>query len=321
MDIRVVQGDVFEIPADVLVLKYAQALYGVDRLVVDQLEARGLKVRATLPKPDGVRLEETKGGLAAKSVLFVGVVSLRTFGYEAIREFSRRALISLAGANSATSHVAFTLHGAGYGLDEAEAFRSELAGILDAVEAGDGLGAIKLITIIERDAGRAGRLQVLLRAILRKSAAAPAFAEHTIVPAELERVRSAGALSQTKPHVFVAMPFAPEFDDLFHYGIEKAVNAAGYLCERADLAVFTGDILAWVKERIARASLLVADLSTANPNVYLEVGYAWGKGIPTVLLARVPPKLQFDVSGQRCLTYSSIFQLEQSLTAELKALN
>src|SRR5205823_6518412 len=97
----------------------------------------------------------------------------------------------------------------------------------------------KLVTIVERNAGRARRLQTLLDTILRGSAATPAFAGHAaIATAQLERVRSAGAPSRTKPHVFVAMPFAPEFDDHFHYGIQQAVNAAGYLCERADLAAF-----------------------------------------------------------------------------------
>jgi hypothetical protein len=93
------------------------------------------------------------------------------------------------------------------------------------------------------------------------------------------------------------------------------------LCERADLATFTGDVIAWVKERIDSASLLVADLSTANPNVYLEVGYAWGRGIPTVLVARDTADLGFDVRGQRCLVYNnSIRKLEDFLTKELKRL-
>ena len=114
------------------------------------------------------------------------------------------------------------------------------------------------------------------------------------------------------------MPFAKEFDDRFHYGIHTAIRNAGYLCERADMATFTGDILMWVKERIASAELLVADLSGANPNVYLEVGYAWGKGLPTVLLASDEKDLLFDVRGQRCLVYqNSIRVLEQLLTAEL----
>jgi len=99
------------------------------------------------------------------------------------------------------------------------------------------------------------------------------------------------------------------------------VNVAGYLCERADLAAFTGDVIVWVKERIGSARLLVADLSTANPNVYLEVGYAWGKGIPTVLLARDAADLKFDVKGQRCLVYNSIRKLEELLTRELAQLS
>jgi hypothetical protein len=118
--------------------------------------------------------------------------------------------------------------------------------------------------------------------------------------------------------VFVAMPFAKEFDDRFHYGIHTAIRNAGYLCERADMATFTGDILLWVKERIASAELLVADLSGANPNVYLEVGFAWGRGLPTVLLASEETDLLFDVRGQRCLVYQgSIRVLEQLLTDEL----
>src|SRR5262249_2122942 len=137
MEIRVLQGDALEISADVLVLKHAQALYGVDKLVVDELEARGLAVRNDLPKRNRVKLIDTAGHLGAKSVLFVGVVALGEFEYEAIRGFSERALASLAGAKVTAPHVAFTLHGTGYGLDEAEAFRAELAGIIDAAESGN----------------------------------------------------------------------------------------------------------------------------------------------------------------------------------------
>ena len=117
------------------------------------------------------------------------------------------------------------------------------------------------------------------------------------------------------------MPFAKEFDDRFHYGIQRAADAAGFLCERADLTSFVGDVLDWVRERITSASFVVADLTTANPNVYLEVGYAWGCKVPTVLLVSEAADLKFDVRGQRCLVYSgSIRQLEESLTKELKAL-
>jgi hypothetical protein len=117
------------------------------------------------------------------------------------------------------------------------------------------------------------------------------------------------------------MPFAEEMDDVFHYGIQGAVNAAGLLCERADLSTFTGDVIDWVKRRISSATLVVADLSSANPNVYLEVGYAWGCRVPTVLLARDANDLKFDVMSQRCILYKSIKSLEEALRRELQGLS
>ncbi len=116
------------------------------------------------------------------------------------------------------------------------------------------------------------------------------------------------------------MPFAEEMDDVFHYGIQGAVNAAGFLCERADLSSFTGDVMDWVKRRISNATLVVADLSSANPNVYLEVGYAWGCRVPTVLLSGNTSDLKFDVRSQRCIVYKSIESLEDALSRELKCL-
>ena len=75
-----------------------------------------------------------------------------------------------------------------------------------------------------------------------------------------------------------------------------------------------------VRERVRTAKLVVADLTEANPNVYLEVGYAWGCGVPTVLLVKDAHHLKFDTRGQRCLPYKNIKGLEDSLTKELKAL-
>jgi hypothetical protein len=78
--------------------------------------------------------------------------------------------------------------------------------------------------------------------------------------------------------------------------------------------------VAWVKDRIGSASLVVADLTGANPNVYLEVGYAWGRGVKTVLISAKGDELKFDVRTQRCLIFDSIRHLEVLLTEELKAL-
>jgi hypothetical protein len=226
-------------------------------------------------------------------------------------------LEALAGEIPTVRHVALTIHGPGYGLDEREAFESEIAGLLDALDSGDYPENLDQITIVEANGGRAKRLKVLLDELLSNTSGNHAAQPR---PSVQDRLRSIGYDSQNKPHVFVAMPFEESMDDIFHYGIQGAVNNTGFLCERADLSTFTGDIVEWVKKRISNASLVVADLSGANPNVYLEVGYAWGCKRPTVLLVQDTTQLKFDVQGQKCLVYKKIQDLEKSLQFELEHL-
>ena len=46
---------------------------------------------------------------------------------------------------------------------------------------------------------------------------------------------------------------------------------------------------------------------------YLEVGYAWGCGVPVVILARQGEELHFDVQMHRCITYKNITHLAKEL--------
>lgn len=244
------------------------------------------------------------------------------FNYSEIRDFARRALVSLAHKKTNARHVAFTIHGTGYGLDEIEAFESEVAGIVDAVTSGAFPKAIESITFIESDQGRANRLSKSLLKLF-PTGALPIDrygAISTLTAESQETLRTVGYSSAGKPHVFVAMPFATEMEDIYHYGIQGAVKKSGLLCERADFSIYTGDVMEWVKARISSAKLVVADLTSANPNVYLEVGYAWGCRVPTVLLVRESCELEFDVKGQRCIFYKSIQHLENSLLLELDGL-
>ena len=121
----------------------------------------------------------------------------------------------------------------------------------------------------------------------------------------------------SKRHIFVAMPFKVEMEDIYHYAIEPAVKANGFMCERVDLSSFIGSILQYVKGRIETASAVIADLTGENPNVHLELGYAWGKGVPSILIAQQISELCFDLRDQRCIEYRTIKALEVSLTQEL----
>jgi hypothetical protein len=324
-------GDALAESADVLVLKHAQGRFGVDEAVDAILEAEGRRLH--LPRPSDYRIEESTSSIAASQILMLGVPPLPDFSYKDIRTFARQALAVLAEKLPDTRTIVFTLHGSGYGLDEVESFESEIAGLADAIRIGDYPHALTKISIVELQPGRVKRLNRTLATLLPNSIisdpipgflAAIASTLTEVAPeAEVakEKLLTAGIEADAKPRVFVAMPFKEEMDDIYHYGIVSATNAAGYLCERADISSFTGDVIEWVKARIRSASLVIADLTEANPNVYLEVGYAWGCGIPTVLLIRNGDPLKFDVRSQRCLVYKKIKHLEDLLTAELKALS
>ena len=319
IDVEVKTGDALAERADILVLKHAQGLYGLDKIVTGALLEDGRKVQ--LPKPWKYCFEDSVPGIAASRFLFVGVPPLHFFGYGEIRTFSQTALAVLAKEAPQTRHILLTVHGPGYGLDEIEAFEAELAGLVDAVRGGERPKALQKITIIERSSRRAERLlRTLVRLLPDRTISVVVGSGHSADTKAVEQLRTAGYASDAKAHVFVAMPFKDDMDDIYHYGIQSAVNAAGFLCERADLSSFTGDVLEWIRSRIRSASLVVADLTDANPNVYLEVGYAWGVGVPTVLIMKSTDSPKFDVQGQRRVKYKNIKELEDSLTEELRHL-
>jgi hypothetical protein len=311
-------GDALAEPADVLVLKHAQGRFGVDEAVDAILEAAGRRLR--LPQPWDYSIESAAPGITASRILFLGVPPLPEFNYKEIRAFAFHSLSILAEQLPNARRLLFTLHGPGYGLDEMEAFQAEIAGLVETIQLGQCPFALEHITIVEQNSGRVRRLATVLDSLLPDRTIAWAASATTRSEQASQTLRTAGIEADAKPRVFVAMPFKDEMDDIYHYGIVSAVNAAGYLCERADMSSFTGDVLDWVKARIRGASLVIADLTEANPNVYLEVGYAWGCDIPTVLVVRSGDPLKFDVRSQRCLVYKKIKDLEDLLTAELKAL-
>lgn len=316
--IRVVKSDALSYETDVLVLKYAQAGYGVDgkaalRMAID---------RDHLPRPGAHSVFPGHPGIGAGAVLFVGTRSLSEFGYLQVRDFGRRALTIAAGEFPRARTIALTLHGAGYGLDEMESFDSELAGILDAISEGGVPPMLEQVSIVEIETGRAERMRLRLESILQNNAtvARGATAASAVRESSSERLRSVGYDSASRAHAFVAMPFASSFDDTFHYGISKAVSESGLLCERIDDQEFTGAVLARLKDQIRTAEIVIADLTDANPNVYLEVGFAWGAGVETVLVCRKDSELRFDVEHERCLLYKNIKDLEARLTRTLEVL-
>ncbi len=324
-------SDVREFEADILVLKYAQGNYGVDRIVSYDLNQVGkLDLKKISPKVGSFSLIKNVGSTKFENILFVGVPHLDEFGYKEIREFTKDALSILSDEKPNAKHIVMTIHGAGYGLDESEAVISQFAGLFEALQSGDFPKGLEKITIIENDHERLSRLRNVIDnhlEIYKIVSRSDKDWTYTIGLKKLTRVEGnkiikATKKSETKKHIFVAMPFKDDMNNTFYFGIQQPVNNNDFLCERIDQDIFTGDILTKIKNKIETASAIIADLTTQNPNVYLEVGYAWGIGKPTIFIIEETDSPRFDLQGQRHLKYKkdNLKQLQDNLTKEIKAL-
>lgn len=306
---------------DLVCLKHAQSFYGADEVAVSAIANRSGRSWNDFEVPIGeVRTFETVGALTAPRTAFFGTCRLGSLRYHELRLLAGR-MLSFA-QTQAVKRIATTVHGVRAGLDEQEAVLALVGGFIDAFQKGAG-GDVEEVSIVERNPGRARRMRETLEDGLAKTSGVtklPSGAfrvERSLAFRQAPQLATAGQATQEKPHAFVAMPFLAELEDVFHYGIQAPVKAAGLLCERVDQLSFDGLIIQRIRERIETAKVVIADLSTANPNVYLEVGYAWGRNKPTILLVRDVSELRFDVQGYRCLIYRSIRELEALLSAEL----
>lgn len=121
-----------------------------------------------------------------------------------------------------------------------------------------------------------------------------------------------------KPFVFVLMPFDSKFDDTYQLGIKAACTEAGAYCERVDEQLFDESILQHTYNQIARADVIVADMTDQNPNVFYEVGYAHALGKRVILLTQRAKEIPFNLEHFPHIVYGSIADLKRRLKRRVR---
>lgn len=121
--------------------------------------------------------------------------------------------------------------------------------------------------------------------------------------------------------VVVMMPFAKEFDPVFET-IKTAVAAIGpnWRCVRIDGDHSAGNVLTMIQNHIQTATICIADITSFNPNVMWEVGYASALDKPVIAIGQSTEQLPFDISHLMVLKYHIKNQhgLEELLTRALQ---
>ncbi len=106
-----------------------------------------------------------------------------------------------------------------------------------------------------------------------------------------------------KPFVFVLMPFSKEYDDIYHLGIKPACRNAGAYAERVDEQLFQESILDRVYNQIAKADIVISDMTGRNPNVFYETGYAHALGKAVILMTQKAEDIPFDLKHYPHIIY------------------
>lgn len=122
-----------------------------------------------------------------------------------------------------------------------------------------------------------------------------------------------------KPTAFVVMQFSEQYNQLYKEVIKPICEDFGLEVERADEFYTATPIIKDIVKSIKEASVIIAEITPDNPNVFYEVGYAHAINKPTILLSdKAREKLPFDISGFRTLFYENSIAGKTSVEKNLK---
>lgn len=113
-----------------------------------------------------------------------------------------------------------------------------------------------------------------------------------------------GVTVSAEDSCFVMMPFAKPHGSYYSKVYEPAIRKAGLRPLRADDEIFgTGKIIDQIWSGINNAKVLVAELTSRNPNVFYELGLAHALKKPVVLVSANEPDVPFDLKHIRVIYY------------------
>ncbi|MBF0426303.1 MAG: hypothetical protein HQL66_10860 [Magnetococcales bacterium] len=131
-------------------------------------------------------------------------------------------------------------------------------------------------------------------------------------------------IDDRRPNAFIAMQFSEPYNEVYRDTIGPLVEEIGFEPTRVDEVSQPGIILNDIWLHLTQASVVIAEVSEPNPNVYYEIGVAHAMNKPTILLAQRSTRLPFDLGPHRCVYYDNTIagraRLLESLRSSLSSI-
>jgi hypothetical protein len=118
--------------------------------------------------------------------------------------------------------------------------------------------------------------------------------------------------------VFVIMPFAAEFADVWKGGIQRAAQSEGFTPIRVDMINRSTNITDDIVGSIEKCRLAIVDVTKNNPNVMFELGYAIAKNKKNIIISQSADFLPFDIRNIRTIVYANSWSGIEELKARVQ---
>ena len=129
------------------------------------------------------------------------------------------------------------------------------------------------------------------------------------------------------PTCFVIQPFSRRFDQRYNDVYKRALEEARLEPYRVDQDPSTEKIIETIEDQIRKATICLADITTDNPNVWYELGYAFavGRSVIMVCSKERKGKYPFDIRHRTIIEYTldsldDFAKLRKQITTRAKAL-
>lgn len=110
-------------------------------------------------------------------------------------------------------------------------------------------------------------------------------------------------MDKAKRQCFVLMPFADQYREV-HEQIYKVVCSDNNVdCWRVDEVARPGSITKDIVDGIIDSDIIIADLTSQNPNVFYELGIAHSVGNKTIMTSQNIDDVPFDIGNYRVILY------------------
>ena len=102
---------------------------------------------------------------------------------------------------------------------------------------------------------------------------------------------------------FTIMPFGGWFDDYYEEIYKPAIEESGLISNRADDLSRSSTIINDIWDFTKSATIVLADLTEKNPNVFYELGLAHALAKPAILVANSMDDVPFDLRALRIVIF------------------